>query len=143
MLPLLVVLVWTLIMVGNVTASWARPNQSLRIASTSCLIAWFLTALVENLFPHWHGLHVGVMLIDAAYACLLGWIALQTSAIWATFATGFQVSCVAVHFAFILSPLVNARAYYTALVVVSFLMALSILAGALKGIGQGERHTPV
>lgn len=140
MLALIVMMSWIAVVAITFVVAWRSKDPMLRAAALTLVIGWLATLLTENIWPHWYGPHVGVLLIDAAAALVFGWIAVSDRTWWSMSACGFQIATVGLHLSYLLAPKYLGSAYYTGLTLLGFLLAFSILAGGLVKAPQRHRR---
>jgi hypothetical protein len=138
MLAPIVMILWIVLVIVTCTVAWVSKDTMLRAGAMTILVGWLLTLATENLWPHWHGLHPGVVLIDVAAVLVFCWIAVVGRSLWAICACGFQWAAVGLHVSYWLAPAPLGAAYYTGLTLVGFLLGFSILAGAALKRGSKD-----
>lgn len=130
--------VWLVLMLSVSAYAFLRGGAPERVVSIANILAWFLTPLVYDR-QHWFAPQIGVMLVDVGFLFLLLQQALTTNRIWLLFAAAFQFLGVITHLAIVADGTVRALPYRWGLVIWSYMVLVSLAAGAWSVRGRRAR----
>jgi hypothetical protein len=142
MLQLFYVVIWIVTLVSGSALAWFSRDLALRQAAAACLIAYVLTLISARHQLHWAGVSIGVFLVDGALTVVFAYLALSTRTYWSMAAFGFQLAAPALHIAYLLAPDFNKAGYFVGLSATSYLVVISLLAGAAATVRRRAATAP-
>jgi hypothetical protein len=120
--------IWTAAMALVAGLSLWRGGWAERTVALGMVVSSIATALFQNTHD-WSAPQWGDLTVDAIYLALLLGVALRSKRLWPLFAAAFQLIAVVVYAARIVDSRVGARSPFTAGVIWSYLILVSVVVG--------------
>jgi hypothetical protein len=117
------------VLVGTLSLAFVLGRRDERMGAGAVLAAALATPLVQNRL--FHGLELGILLVDLGLFLFLLTLALRSDRHWPMFAAGFQLTGALIHVFPGSMASLHPDAYADAAVVWAYPVLLSLLAGTL------------
>lgn len=120
--------IWTCALIAISGLALWQGGRPERIVSVANLAAFWGTLALENR-ENFFDLQWGILLVDALFLAILGWLAVTTNRTWLLFAAAFQLLAVVIHVAIMVESDVRSLAYFRGLIIWSCLVLASLGVG--------------
>ncbi len=120
--------VWTVLMIGVTVFAFWRGGWPERTVAVGMIADSVASGILQDRH-NWATTQWGDLAVDVAYLLLLVWVALKSDRLWPLWAAAFQLVGVVIYLARIVDMKVGALAPFTAVVIWSYLVLLSVVVG--------------
>lgn len=117
------------IMLGVCGFTWLRGGSTERRAALAVSSAWIASTVAD--MDWWTGVQWGILVIDAALAVFLVWLAAQSRRIWPAVAAAGVILIVLTHIAFMISAAMRQAGFFTVYYLWSYLVLGAVLWGGV------------